>query len=312
MKTSDPTPAPDSPSDPGILPEGWVTTGHKTHRYLRLSLVLLVVTLLLSVLIQTVVSEWEPLEVGWNLLPSISHYYFTPARNVFVGTLVAASVVLLALSGRGRATTLLDIAAIFAPLIALVPTGIPCGGSTVCVPAESMDDVRVGVATYVIVVIVVVVTMAVIRKAKGIANPGARLVSIVALVTGGGLAILAFVPGLNDEFPFNLWPIGSIHFAVTLLFFGAFAAVPILHARERSDPGEVAPTPRHATIYRWVTWLMMADLVVLIVAPFVHGVTGGFPLVLIGETIALGLFAWFWWVQTFQRWNERDQRYVAE
>lgn len=299
-----------------VAPDDAATTAQKTHRYLRLSLVFVVFALLASVAIQTVVASWEPFALGWNMLPSLSHYFYTPARNVFVAALVAASLALLALSGRNRATILLDIAAVFAPLIALVPTGIDpghpidgltCPGTEDCVPAAYLDDVRAGVATYAVVVIAVVIAMAVIRANRKIATPGAGLVSTIAVVTAVVVAGLAFVPGLNAEFPFNFWPYPpSIHFAVTLIFFGIFAAVPILHSRGPVDDTETPPTARQRSIYRWVARLLIADLLLLLAAFFFRDRLGAFPLVLIGEAAALCLFAWFWWVQTLQRWSDAN------
>lgn len=292
------------------------TTAQKTHRYLRLSLVFVVFALLVSVAIETVVVAWEPLAFGWEPLPSISHYFYTPARNVFVGALIAASLALLALSGRNRATILLDIAALFAPLIALVPTGIDpehpvdgltCPGTQECVPAVYLDDVRAGVATYAVVVITVVVTLAVIRARRGITTPGAGVVSIIAITTAVVMAGLAFIPGLNTDFPFNFWPYPpSIHFAVTLIFFGIFAAAPILHSRGPIDETETPPTPRQRSVYRWVAGLMIADLLLLLAAFVFREQLGDVPLVLLGEAVALSLFAWFWWVQTFQRWDDAN------
>lgn len=106
----------------------FTTTGQRTHRYLRLALVLVVFALLVAVSLQSVVVIWQPLQFGWHPLPSISHAYHTPVRDVFTGALIAASVALLALSGRNRATTLLDICAVFAPLIAIVRRGSPTPG----------------------------------------------------------------------------------------------------------------------------------------------------------------------------------------
>nr|WP_314841061.1 hypothetical protein [uncultured Microbacterium sp.] len=291
-----------------------VTTGQMTHRYLRLTLVLAVFALLTSVLIETVVLSWQPLTFGWRLLPSISHYFYTPARDVFVATLIAASLALLALSGRGRATTLLDIAAVFAPLIAIVPTGIAsgmridgaeCPDSLECVPREYLDGVRLGVAIYAIVVIVVVVVLAIIRARRRSPARSALLVSLIAAIAAVVISALAFVPPLNEGFPFNFWPVNSIHFVATLLFFGAFAAVPILHARGASEPGETPPTARQRTIYRWISGLLIADLALLVAAVAFRQVFGeASPFVLIGEAVALCLFAWFWWMQTFQRWDD--------
>jgi hypothetical protein len=292
------------------------TTGQKTHRYLRLSLVFVVAALLLSVAIQLVVVSWEPFALGWNPLPSISHAFYTPVRTVFVGTLIATSLALLALSGRGLAATLLDIAAIFAPLIAIVPTGIDpehpigdlrCPGTEDCIPPAVLGEVRAGVAIYVVVVLVVVITMAAIRAKKRIMTRSVLLVSGIAVLTAVVVAALAFFPGVNADFPFNFWPYPpSIHFLVTLLFFGTFVAVPILHSRGPVDESETPPTPRQRRIYRWVAGLLLADLLLLLAAFIVRDALGAFPLVLIGEAVALGLFAWFWWVQTFQRWNDAN------
>lgn len=281
------------------------TTPQKTHRYLRLSLVLIVFTLLVSVALQSIVVTWEPLIFGWHPLASISHAFYTPGRDIFVGALLAASVVLLALSGRSRATTLLDVCAVFAPLIAIVPTGladtraighIPCPIMVECIPSEDIGSAKAGIAVYAVVVVAVVITMAVIRHRTHTPNPAARLVSIIALATAAAVVALAFAPALNELFPFNFWPVASIHFAVTLVFFGVFAAVPILYAGGPLEPGETPPTPRQRSIYRWIAGLLIADLLLLVVALFFRQAFGETPVVLVGEAVALILFAAFWWV----------------
>ncbi|WP_447913437.1 hypothetical protein [Microbacterium phyllosphaerae] len=289
------------------------TTPQKTHRYLRLSLVLIVFTLIVSVVVQSIVVTWGPLIVGWHPLASISHTFYTAGRDIFVGALLAASVVLLALSGRSRATTLLDVCAVFAPLIAIVPTGLadtravghlPCPIMVECIPAEDIGTAKAGIAVYAVVVVAVVITMAVIRRRTRTPNPSARLVSIIALVTAAVVVALAFWPAVNEYFPFNFWPVHSIHFVVTLVFFGVFAAVPILYAGGPLDPGETPPTPRQRSIYRWIAGLLITDLLLLVVALLFRQAFGETPVVLFGEAVALILFATFWCVQTFQRWDD--------
>ena len=308
-------PAPDDRCTVSIMAaaDSPATTPQKTHRYLRLSLVLIVFTLLVDVALQSIVVTWEPLIFGWHPLASISHAFHTPGRDIFVGTLLATSVVLLALSGRSRATTLLDVCAVFAPLIAIVPTGLAdsravghltCPVMVDCIPSADIGSAKAGVAVYAIVVVAVVVTTAVIRHRTRTPNQSARLVSIIALVTAAVVVALAFAPALDDGFPFNFWPVNSIHFAVTLVFFGVFAAVPILSARGPLEPGETPPTPRQRSIYRWISGLLIADLVLLVAAVLFRQAFGETPIVLIGETVALILFAAFWWVQTFQRWDD--------
>ncbi|WP_311244682.1 hypothetical protein [Microbacterium sp. WCS2018Hpa-23] len=295
--------------------EDTAPTSLRTHRYLRLSLVFIVFALLTSVLIQTVVTSWEPFALGWDPPPSISHSFYTPARTVFVGALIAAALALLALSGRDRATTFLDISALFAPLIAIVPTGLAnrqridgheCPDNFECVPVEFQGDMRLGIAVYVAVVFVAVLTMAVIRHRTRTPNPSARLVSIIALITAAVIAALAFVPALDENFPFNFWPVHSIHFVVTLLFFGVFAAVPILYAGGPIDAEETPPSPRQRSIYRWIAGLLIVDLLLLVMALLFRQAFGETPVVLFGEAVALILFASFWWVQTFQRWDDPD------
>lgn len=316
-----------SPSEPGCTVSGMAsaldsaTTGQKTHRYLRLSLVFVVFALLVSVAIETVVVSWDPFALGWDPLPSLSHYFYTSARSVFVGSLIAASLALLALSGRDRATVLLDISAVFAPLIALIPTGVDadrpvdgltCPGAEECIPEPYLGDVRSGVVAYVIVVIAAVVTMAIIRRRTRTRVPHAGLVSTIAVVTAVVIAALAFLPALNADFPFIGGPLpSSIHFVVTIAFFGTFAAVPVLLSREPFDEQQTPPSPRQKTFYRWVTGLMIADLVLLVAAFVFRDALHGFPVVLIGEVIALCLFAGFWGVQTFQRWTDANPPSIA-
>ena len=151
------------------------TSLQRTYRYLRIGLAGTVVVIFVSVAVAIPV-------VG--LLPSISHYFYTPARNGFVGALMAGTLALLALSGRRAEPVLLDAAALVAPLIAIVPAEIAPGSVPglddrcvdACVPAAFWPSINNGVATYLIVG-----TLAVI---VAIAMPGFR-----RIVPGGLIAI---------------------------------------------------------------------------------------------------------------------------
>ena len=86
----------------------------KTYRYLRIALVGIVVALTISVVIETLRDE---------LRRSISEYYYTPARAIFVGALIAIGVCLIALRGNtDLEDILLNLAGLCAPVVALVPT----------------------------------------------------------------------------------------------------------------------------------------------------------------------------------------------
>jgi len=286
------------------------STGHRTHRYLRLSLALIVVAILVGVGIES----WQ---LG-TVLPSISHYFYTPAQGVFVGALIAASVALAALSGRGRETTLLDVAAVFAPLVALVPTGVygrslydelglSCLPRTICVPEPYTDAVRIGVGTY-LVVMAIVLALAMILRIRGkVRGNGVFVVGAVGAVTGIVLALLAFVPPWSDGFPMpTALPLG-IHYPVTIAFFTAFATVPIINAFRRTTDDESKPKLWQKILYVAVAVALIADLVLLV---FFSESFGTVPIVFIGEAAALVLFAIFWFVQTFQRWDEKDQPFI--
>lgn len=107
---------PDEPPDPAVA-------AVKTWRYLRLSMVVLVIGLGASVLIEVSKADncWQS---------SISAYYYTPVQGFFVGTLLAVGVCLIALKGNTEwEDVLLNLAGVCAPIVALVPTPNPgnCG-----------------------------------------------------------------------------------------------------------------------------------------------------------------------------------------
>jgi hypothetical protein len=87
----------------------------RTYNFLRWSVIALLGVLMVSVIWQTVGSGC--------LLVSVSAYYHTPVRIVFVGSLFALGAALIAYQGRTpREDTLLNFSGLMAFLVALVPT----------------------------------------------------------------------------------------------------------------------------------------------------------------------------------------------
>jgi hypothetical membrane protein len=85
-----------------------------TTRYLRLGMVAVTLMLGVSVVRQTCEQE---------RLGSISAYYYTPARTIFVGGLIAAGVCLICLRGDTSIDDwLLNCAGLLAPFVAFIPT----------------------------------------------------------------------------------------------------------------------------------------------------------------------------------------------
>jgi hypothetical protein len=95
----------------------FATSERKTYRYLRLALVALVALIMTAVAL-----EWGRTHC---LQTSISAYYYTPARSIFVGSLVAIGVALIAIRGRSDGEdALLNLAGMLAPVVAFVPTPV--------------------------------------------------------------------------------------------------------------------------------------------------------------------------------------------
>jgi hypothetical protein len=92
----------------------------RTYRYVRVLIVVLSVGLLAAVLLEGATADC--------LLGSISAYYYTPARGLFTGGLIGIGVCLIAIRGENDLQDgLLNVAGLFAPMVALVPMHLNVG-----------------------------------------------------------------------------------------------------------------------------------------------------------------------------------------
>ncbi len=263
-------------------------TGQRTHRYLRLALVGVVIALGVSIVAEVVRSG--------TLLPSISDYYYTPVRGVFVGVMTAAAVALLALSGRDTESLLLDIAAVFAPLVAIVPTGFAGAAS---VPESDLAGVRNALIVYAVMVALLVVAGIALAAAREVSRRRLLIVGGAATVAASSVVVLAFAPPVSDSFPF---PGGiDLHLAVTVGFFLAFAAVPALSATRRSR--DVGARGGSRAIDGTVAVVIVLALIATVAGAAVARESAA---VLIGESVALVAFAVYWLSQTIERWDDPD------
>ena len=269
------------------------TSLERTYRYLRIGIAGTVVAIFAAVTQAATTSGW---------LSSVSDYFYTPARDAFVGALVAASLALFALSGRGAERALLDAAALFAPLIALVPTAVSPGavpGVGVdcvqrCFPAEYEADAAAGVAVYLLLgaLTVGVAVLLVALRQVSLATVWPSLVIAVVVLIATALSWAFARSAFLD------WA----HFVATVAFFGLFAAVAVRNAFPRRGP-----TP--APVYRVLYFTIAAALLVVLVAYVVlltQEPGGGIPVVLIVEAAALTLFFAFWVVQGIEKWGDSD------
>ncbi|QAY58626.1 hypothetical protein ET475_00470 [Microbacterium protaetiae] len=273
------------------------TSTQRTYRYVRLTILGAVFALAVSLII--VVAADGP-------VTSLSALFYTPGRTVFTGVLFAVALALLALSGHSVEQVLLDVAALFAPLIAVIPTplgvgdapGVECPGQTPCVPAEYTAGVHNGVITFVVVVIVGAGCALVLGRGQRTMSRGVVIAVAAAVVVA--LAMLVWL---------LVWPAALLqtgHLVVTAGFFGLMSAVAVVSA--------VASVGRWRVIYLVVAIGMAASLLFLAavgIARLAGADLAGQPWILVGEVGLIAFFAAFWIAQTAQKWNEVDPSLLA-
>lgn len=266
------------------------TSTQRTYRYVRLAIIGATVFLAVGVGVQI---------AGGGVLPSVSAAYYTPAGPVFIGALSAIALALLALSGRSLEQGLLDIAAVLALAVAYVPTTVAagvCPSVARCVPPEVRATVANNAVSVAVIVAVGVVAAIVLARVQGTATPGVFLTAGIVLALTAAFAIWG--TAAPESF------LAAAHELAAVAFFLAIAGVAALAAWRPQPRG--APRRGVRTAYGIVAAAILLTLA-LLVAGVVLGVDGGgFPVVFVGEAVALALFAVFWLVQTVELWNEPD------
>ena len=102
------------PSEPGSLTD---QDCRKTYRYLRIGVIGAVVVLGVSIFI-----EWLSVDPPCYQ-NSISAYYYTPVRAMFIGTMIVVGFALIVYKGRSPwEDTALNFAGMLAPVVAIAPT----------------------------------------------------------------------------------------------------------------------------------------------------------------------------------------------
>jgi hypothetical protein len=282
------------------------TSTQRTYRYVRLAIV--GAMLLLAVAVAAQVATGGPLD-------SISAAYYTPARSLFVGALFAVALALLALSGRSVEQVLLDLAAVLAPLVAIVPTpvrtgdvsGVPvtCPGDGYCVPADEVAGVAVGMLSLTVVGILGVATALVLAAAQRALSRGIIVSSVVA----AALIAAATTWWTSSPGSFLL----AAHNGAAIGFFGLTAVVAVI-AAVRPRSGSVRADRALRIAYGVIAAGIVVSLAAVITVEVLRaaGVAIADPAVVpiffLGEAVALTLFGGFWIVQTVELWNDPDPR----
>jgi hypothetical protein len=273
----------------------------KTYRYLRLGMVVIVIALLSSVLIQ----RWN--SGCWQ--GSISAYYYTPARPVFVSGLLAIGVSLIVIKGSTWVEDLLlNFAGTLAPIVAFVPTSFePACASSGALSSDPtsypVKDVQnnigallvAGLVAFLLAVIVFVVEQNGDDKlATRHVRSRVTLLAFTALLLAVGAALLA-----SDK-------ILDYHGWSAVAMFGLLALASVFNGiwLYRINHGE-----GEKTSLRWKAFarLYIAVGAVMAVAGVIIRYVWPDPWdhrILVLEIVEIGLFATMWVVQSVERWGK--------
>jgi hypothetical protein len=274
----------------------------ETYRYLRVGIVALAVLLMLSVLNQ-VISDGQ-------LLGSISAYYYTPARDVFVGILFALGLGLVVIRGRGVEDVLLNLAGMLAPVVAVVPTTAASGWFAYAPlaggPAPYLDVGPVGTnAIWSLIALGVLgVSFAGITAVR---RTGVVRARAVRGVLAGGIGVLAFAGWLTvDEDSF----FAAAHYVAAAGMLGLFVVVARFNAASARDTDApvvaMLPARRRRAAYSAISWSMLGTVVVAGLLGLLQ-LAGSIPIphwLFWAEAIVLTLFAAFWVLQTIEYWRD--------
>ncbi|MEZ0449354.1 hypothetical protein [Cellulomonas sp. ICMP 17802] len=270
-------------------------TTRKTYRYLRVAVVGMTLLLVTSLVIEIVWGDGP-------MLGSISAYYYTPVKAVFIGALVAIGPALVAIKGRpGWEDAVLDLAGMVIPVVAFVPTPLKhgCGaGIATCLPPELVPGVENNVSALLVVGAVALVF------AWWSARPRGRAMTIALLVaTGAWLAFGLWFVLSRDTF------LTGAHYAAAITFFVLIAGVAWINGRRAPERGNVRGMTPHgyAGTYKVISLLMALTIVVAGVLYGGAALTGHklwFATIFVVEAILLALFVVFWVLQTAENWNE--------
>ncbi|WP_156252047.1 hypothetical protein [Pseudactinotalea terrae] len=272
-----------------------------TYRYLRLSIILLTGLLGIAVGLQILAD-------GGSVLPSVSAYYYTPARAVFVASLCAVGACMVIHRGRSDLEdVLLNFSGYLAFFVAFVPTArkeAVEGQGTAVIPEDFVAAVINNTWAILIVgALAFVVEMVVLpQRERSTGTRGGKAALVASALAYVGL-LLFFLLARQS---FLDWGHGL---AAIVLFIGIMGVVGvngIAMARARQEAGHTKRTRWfNRYTYGFLGMLVSAILIVVAVRPFVE------QWVFVLEAALIAQFLGFWITQTVERWTEPEPRQDA-
>lgn len=278
------------------MTEVTVDAGH-TYRYLRGAMVVMVIMLLSALAIQGFGAPcWQS---------SISAYYYTPVHTVFVGSLSALGILLIAYRGsKDSEDVLLALAGIMAFVVAMVPTARPeviCGtGLPVDYPLDA------GVTNNIWALMIALTCAQGLAHATGIRKgrtpdlspwgKRARWAFWVSVAVGTGTFLL-------QRPTFDKYA----HYVAATILFIAITLVVFINAYLVDK--QVTENKRfYYNIYRIIGWAMVLTLPAVTALHYLLNRLGSWDqTVLVIEVLLIAEFAAFWAFQTVELWDVVDR-----
>lgn len=223
--------------------------------------------------------------------PSISAYYYTPVHGIFVGVLVSIGVCLFCLKGSTDAEdTLLNLAGMLAPVVALVPTpDVDRCASILSNTANRDENVLNNLSALLGIGLVGLLILAFLATRSRPTRPEVFGFAVAVLVWVATTVVFATDRHLIME---------GGHLTAAGLMFGCIVVVVAFNAVGYRDerPEERSLRNRYALI----AGAMAGSGAVIGLA----GALGWEHWLLVLETALILLFAAFWLIQTIDLWHE--------
>ena len=268
-----------------------------TYRYLRAAMVALLVMLVFSVGFQ-----WWSVNSHSCLLGSVSAYYYTPVRPVFIGSLCALGTCLIAYKGHSDAEdVLLNFSGFMAFVVAFVPTArdTSCSGLDYDPTSEQLANlVRNNIWSLIVVSLLAAGVRWYLRR--HLAPSGMDRGGIIATVVCAVVIVVELYLFLRARDSF----ISASHgIAAATMVSGVIAVmvlsaltVPVRQQGLRPDEGRA-----YQGAYVAIAVVLGLALVLAVVASLVGAVNDN--LILVAELIVIICFVVYWIVQSRELWN---------
>jgi hypothetical protein len=258
---------------------------------------------LLVMLLLSVCYQWWFVNDHGCWLTSISAYYFTPARPVFIGSLFALGTCLIAYKGHSDAEdVLLNFSGFMAFVVAMVPTvpDLTCSGLDYAPsPGALKNSVPNNIWTLIVVSLIAAGVRIWLRRDLSSGRPMDRGGWIATLICGGVLvAELVLFLTAPDSF------ISASHGIAAATMVAGVIAVMVLSALNVKER-QTGYRADHGLAYkRWyvgIATVLALALGLAVLAAQVGTISD--HLIIVAEVIIIISFIVYWIVQSHELWN---------